>query len=169
MEPESGSYGTGRDPRRKNSYLIPIIFLLLSSIAIHGVTLLYLRTQKELSQEDPNPLLLEELPARSHSYQEPIKDKCGFGLELSDISEIQQRYWSLPDGAYIEQVETDSIAYRAGLRSGDLLVQIGDRKIVDASSCMEILEEYCKQPSLYLVYYRDGTEHHLRISLSDAR
>lgn len=168
MDTETGSYGTGRDPQHKGNYVIPIILLLLSSILIHGLTILYVRNQDEVPEEGSSKLLLDELPTREYHYQEPMKDNCGLGLELSDISEIQQRYWSLPDGAFIEQIDMSSTAYMAGLRSGDLLVQIEDHRIPDAASCLEILEQYCGNSTLHLVYYRDGEEHQLKVSLEDA-
>lgn len=168
MEPESGSYGTGRDPQQKGSYSIPIMLLLLSSIVIHGLTLLYIYTRQANLQESEGTFLLEELQTQNPSYGGLVKDRCGLGLQLSDIDEIQQRYWSLPDGAFIEQIDTDSNAYRAGLRSGDLLVQVGERQIFDADSCLEALEEHCKNSTLRLVYYRDGTEYRLEIPMADS-
>lgn len=165
MDPQTGSYGTGRDPQRKGSYLVPIIFLLLSSFLIHGLTLLYVRNQEQTPEEEGSRLLLDELPTQEYHYQEPVADQCGLGLQLSDISEIQQRYWSLPDGAFIEQIEPDSRAYLAGLRSGDLLVRVGDHRIFDAASCLEALEENCQANPLLLVYYRDGVEYRLEIPL----
>lgn len=163
MTNETGSYGTGRDPQRKGSYLIPIVLLLLSSLLIHGLTFLYVRNQEESPREESCRSLLEELPTGDYHYQEPIKDQCGLGLQLSDISEIQQRYWSLPDGAFIEQVEPNSTAYAAGLRPGDLLVQIEGYPIPDAASCLDILEKHCGNSALHLVYYRGGAEHRLEI------
>ena len=135
---------------------------------IHGLTHLYLRNREKAPERGNNEFLLEELPTQEHHYQESMKDQCGLGLELSDISEIQQRYWSLPDGAFVEQVDPDSKAYAAGLRTGDLLLQIEDHEILDAASCLEILEKYCGNPSLKLVYHRDGEEHSLEIVLSES-
>ena len=42
MEQIPNSYGTGRDPDKKDSHRIPIALLLLCCVAIHGFTFLYL-------------------------------------------------------------------------------------------------------------------------------
>ncbi len=168
MASEPNSYGTGRDPQRTGNYLIPVLFLLLFCVAVHGLTLLYLNKRNQSSQRSETSLSLEELPTKEHEEVLPIQDNCGLGLELSDISEIQQRYWSLPGGVFIEQIRTDSNAYKAGLRSGDLLVQIEDQKISNAEDCLEILSTFCEKEELELVYYRDGEEHRLRVPLANA-
>ncbi len=166
MASEPNSYGTGRDPQRTGNYLVPVLFLLLFCIAVHGLTLLYLRKREQHPQRAETKLSLDELPTEEHENLLPIQDNCGLGLELSDISEIQQRYWSLPDGVFIEQIQTNSTAYEAGLRSGDLLLQIEDQKVSNAEDCLEILESYCQEEILDLIYFRDGEEHSLRIPLA---
>ncbi len=167
MTSEPSSYGTGRDPRQTSSYTLPILILILSCIAIHGITHLYLSLQSPPDPTEDTGLHLDDLPTEAHEDSVLIHDNCGLGLELSDISEIQQRYWSLPDGAFIEQIQHNSIAYQAGLRSGDLLVEIEDQKISNAEDCLDLFETYADNDELDLVYFRDGEERSLRIPLSE--
>lgn len=166
MTSEPSSYGTGRDPQRKRDSLLPILLLILSCVAVHGLTHLYLSRRETAPQNEETKLLLDELSIEDREEPISLHDNCGLGLELSDIDEIQQRYWSLPDGAFIEQIDPNSAAYTAGLRSGDLLVQIENQPISDAEDCLDLLEEYAHNDMLELVYYRDGEEYSLRISLS---
>lgn len=167
MTNEPSSYGTGRDLQRRGDHLLPIFALLLTCVVVHGLTHLYLRRQDTTTQKSEPKLLLDELPTEDHGGIPLLQDNCGLGLELSDISEIQQRYWSLPDGAFVEQIEPDSVAYEAGLRSGDLLVRIEDHSVSDAESCLELLESFSCNEELDLVYYRNGEERCLRIPLPD--
>lgn len=167
MATEPNSYGTGRDPRQTGNHLLPILILLLSCVAIHGMTHLYLSLQSLPEDSTDWDLHLDDLPSDNRITLPLIQDNCGLGLELSDISEIQQRYWSLPDGVFIEQIEPDSAAYLAGLRSGDLLVQIEDHIISDAEECLDLFRAYADNEELELVYFRDGVERSLRIALPD--
>ncbi|MBR6826249.1 MAG: PDZ domain-containing protein [Oscillospiraceae bacterium] len=165
MHQDPSSYGTGRDPQRKGSLLIPIIMLLLSCVTIHALTLLYMGHREEPVRRGPEGFSLEELPTQEPPETERIRDDCGLGLELSDVSEIQQRYWSLPDGVFVEQIETQSAAYAAGLRSGDLLLEIENRKVSDPEDCLEILRDSLEEEAVELTYYREGKEYTVTVPL----
>ena len=167
MSNEPSSYGTGRDPQQTGNHFLPVLLLLLSCIAVHGITHLYLNKRDYRPKRTATKLSLDELPTEAQEESLPLQDNCGLGLELSDIDEIQQRYWSLPDGVFIEQIEPDSTAYAAGLRSGDLLVRIEDQEITDTEDCLELLAEFSDNEVLELVYYRDGEECYLQIPLED--
>lgn len=167
MYTDPNSYGTGRDPRRGGHHVIPVLLLLLSCITVHALTLLYLSARDHRASGNADNLSLEEIPLEGNREEEVLRDSCGLGLELTDVNEIQQQYWALPDGVFIEQIETDSVAYMAGLRSGDLLLEIRDQTVSDTEECLELLEESCQEGSLELIYYRDGAEHALRIPLEE--
>ncbi len=164
MYSDPNSYGTGRDPHGRRDHVIPVLLLLLSCITVHALTLLYLNSTRKEAVGETDSLSLEELPVREE-WEDTLEDNCGLGLELSDVSELQQQYWELPDGVYVEQIRPDSAAYMAGLRSGDLLLQIGDQTVSDPEACLELLEEFCLEEDLELIYYRDGEEHTLLIPL----
>ena len=167
MYTDPNSYGTGRDPQRKGNHMIPVLLLLLTCITVHALTLLYLGSVDPVTDEGIDSLSLEEIPMRG-DMGDTLEDNCGLGLELSDVSELQQQYWELPDGVFVEQIREDSAAYTAGLRSGDLLLQIEDRTVSDSESCLELLEEFCQAEDLELIYYRDGEEHALLIPLKES-
>ena len=167
MYTDPNSYGTGRDPQRRGNHMIPVLLLLLSCITIHALTLLYVGSAEGEPDEGIDSLSLEEIPMRG-DRTETVEDNCGLGLELSDVSELQQQYWELPDGVFVAQIREDSAAYTAGLRSGDLLLQIEDQPVSDIEDCLELLEEFCGTEDLELVYYRDGESHALSISMEES-
>ncbi len=168
MYTDPNSYGTGRDPQRRGNHVIPVLLLLLSCITIHALTLLYLSSREHESNRKTDNLSLEEIPLGGDREGQILRDSCGLGLELSDVNELQKQYWELPDGVFVEQIETDSVAYMAGLRSGDLLLEIEDRTVSDPEACLELLEEFCREEDLELIYYRDGEEHTILIPLATA-
>ncbi len=153
------TYGTGRDPARKNSHLTPIVILLLCCVVIHSLTFLYLRWKDRGIKTTPIPTLaLEEFSQDIAEGTESLEDGCGLGLQFSELSDSQQAYWSLPEGVFIEQIEKNGPAYEAGLRPGDLLLQVGNEPVDDPRECLEALQKYCGQ-SLSLIYYREGQEY----------
>ncbi len=167
MYSDPNSYGTGRDPRGRGNHVIPVLLLLLSCITVHALTLLYMGSLNRETDKGTDSLSLDELPMREER-EAVLEDNCGLGLELSDVNELQQQYWELPDGVFVEQIREDSAAYIAGLRSGDLLLQIEDRTVSDPEDCLELLEEFCQAEDLELIYYRDGEEHSLLIPLGES-
>ncbi len=167
MYTDPNSYGTGRDPQGRGHHIFPVLLLVLFCITIHGLTLLCFGERESASAEEKEGLILEEIPVRGNHEGTALRDPCGLGLELSDVSELQQQYWSLPEGVFIEQIETDSIAYAAGLRSGDLVLQIEGRVVSEPEECIEVLEALCREEALELVYYRDGEEYSLQIPMEE--
>lgn len=57
------------------------------------------------------------------------------GLALTELSERQRRQLSLPEkgAAYVERVESDSLADEAGLRRGDVITKIAGREVRSAA------------------------------------
>lgn len=159
MSQNPHTYGTGRDPARKDSHLVQIVLLLLCCVAIHGLTFLYLRSKDTTNSSETPNLELEEFSDNLAEEDPALQDCCGLGLQFSELSDTEQNYWSLPDGVFVEQIDTDSPAYSAGLRPGDLLVRVGTYPVNDPGECSSAFRQYCGKPSLELTYYREGAEY----------
>ena len=161
---EQNSYGTGRAPEKKPSHL-PIILLLL---AIFAATQLIAHSH-DSSESSPAPTKKNDallLPEQASSDETALlPDGCGLGLTLGDLSEPQRKYWSLPSGVYIEEIDESSAAHAAGLRAGDVIVQVGASKVHDAQSCMQALQKQTRSDVLTLHYYREGKEYRAEIPL----
>jgi hypothetical protein len=167
MYTNPNSYGTGRDPQQKNGHTIPILLLLLCCVTIHGLTLLYLNNKDHKPYPKETAIPLEELPTEELAEKTVVPDNFGLGLELSDMDEIEQRYWSLPDGIFVEQIQTDGTAYEAGVRMGDVLLEIEEQPVDDVEDFLEALETFEEESHLELVFYREGQEHSVTIPLTE--
>ncbi len=163
MSPQSHSYGTGSRPERAPSRL-PILLLglfLLTQLFF----LFYLNPAEEPSlptEAGDNLVALFENPPDT---AQRCTDSCGLGLELSGLSKAQQRYWSLPAGVFVESVATDSHAYDAGLREGDILVSINDQPTPDLETARTLLASFTGD-TLRLTYYRNQQTTTVTILLS---
>ena len=162
---EQNSYGTGRAPEKKPSHL-PVILLLLAVFAVTQGIACFHRS----SESSPKPTEREELlllPEQVGADEVALlPDGCGLGLTLGDLSEPQRKYWSLPSGVYIDAIEENSAAHAAGLRAGDVIVQVGGSDVRDARSCAQALQMQPRSEVLTLRYYREGKEYRTEIPLN---
>jgi serine protease Do len=81
------------------------------------------------------------------------------GLKIDDITDRYRRQLDLPaniDGALITDVEEGSAAADAGLRPGDVIIEVNRRRIDDADEFYQRVERSDGDKVLLLVY-RDGS------------
>lgn len=62
------------------------------------------------------------------------------------------------DGAHIQKVSSGSAAERAGLRSGDIIIQIDDRQIKDSRDLTETIRSHNADDRVTITYLRNGKE-----------
>ncbi|MCF7674633.1 MAG: PDZ domain-containing protein [Akkermansiaceae bacterium] len=67
------------------------------------------------------------------------------------------------DGVTLDEVAEDSLAAKAGLKMGDVVVKVAGRKVTTRKEFGEALEKGKSQPRLRLVYRRDGKMKRARI------
>ena len=91
------------------------------------------------------------------------------GVRVDDLSADLGSYFDLPDGkgALILEVLEDTPAERAGLKAGDVLIQVGERKISGSSDLVEALHDAGKG-RISLTVVRKGAKRTLQTELDDA-
>lgn len=57
------------------------------------------------------------------------EERAYLGVQGIDITRQMQRNYDLPEGVYINNIEMDSPAMRAGLQNGDILVRVNEESI----------------------------------------
>lgn len=70
---------------------------------------------------------------------------------------VYSRYYRLPEGAYVYSVGNGGAADKAGIRPGDIIMQIGDYKISAYSDVPSALRHYKAGDSAKVLLYRDGS------------
>jgi C-terminal processing protease CtpA/Prc len=98
------------------------------------------------------------------------EDRGFMGVELDDLNEQMGRYFEVEDGngALITSVNEDSAAEKAGLRAGDVIVQMGDEEIQSASDVHSAMAGTEPDEELQLTVIRKGTEKDINITLGEA-
>lgn len=78
------------------------------------------------------------------------------GLIVEEVSDDLRSRWRLSGGVTVVKVAPDSAAEEAGLRSGDVIVQLGYRSISDVEGYQAMLEEIPRGTPVALRFFRKG-------------
>lgn len=89
------------------------------------------------------------------------------GIYYEDLTEQLGRFFGVPDGkgVLVTSVVEDSPAAKAGLAAGDVIVAIGDRKIVDSGDLLEVLRDQPDSQVVTVRAYRKGKAQDFQITL----
>jgi serine protease Do len=93
------------------------------------------------------------------------------GAEVADLDARTRRQFDIPAtvrGAVITSVEPDSAAADAGLRPGDVIVEINRRNVTSADDALEFSGQ-TKGDRLLLRVWRDGGSHFVVMDISKSR
>lgn len=80
------------------------------------------------------------------------------GIHATDVSENIAEDRGIPRGIYVDKVEADSPAMRAGIQSGDVLTAIGGTDIENFEQYHELLVEEKEGTHLLIKGYRRGAK-----------
>jgi serine protease Do len=97
-------------------------------------------------------------PGREHGY---------LGVSLRDLTAQLGDYFGVKDGegALIEQVSEDTPAAAAGLKAGDVIVQIDDEKIDDVSDATSYLRDKDPGDEVAVTVMRKGKDKTFKVTL----
>ncbi len=71
--------------------------------------------------------------------QEP---RIYFGVKADDMSEDVRKQNSIDNGIYINEVQADSPAFKAGLRDGDIILSVNDQTVLNTNNFYNIISTY---------------------------
>ncbi|MBM3833628.1 MAG: DegQ family serine endoprotease [Verrucomicrobia bacterium] len=107
---------------------------------------------------------LKELPqtelASKTDENEARTDESLRGVTVGDIDDAARRQLSLPrdlKGALVMKVDEDSAAYEAGLRQGDVIIEINRKRVQNAEQAVELSDKIKDKTILLRVWGRGGT------------
>ena len=75
---------------------------------------------------------------------------------------------SVPQGAYIVELVTDSPADKAGVKENDIIVKIGGQQLDEDNGLTEVIAKKKVGDEVSLEIYRDGEELKLKVKLEEA-
>jgi len=89
------------------------------------------------------------------------------GVKVSDMDADAANYYGMPVGAYVQSAEEGSAAQRAGIRSKDIIVKLGDYEIGSVNDLTRALRNFKGGDVTTVVVFRSGAEMELTITLDD--
>jgi membrane-associated protease RseP (regulator of RpoE activity) len=129
------------------------IGLLLSALMLlAGVD--YCRSQEAPEPPDAPESALENLQTQVFS----VEGAAWLGVTLKDVTAEKARDLKLPGeyGAFVEMVETDSAAAKAGLQKGDVIVEFSGERVRSVAQLRRLIRETPAGRTVSLQVIRDG-------------
>lgn len=95
-------------------------------------------------------------------------DKVAYaGLVTEDLSEGLAKYFKVDKGALISEVVKDSPAEKAGLKAGDVITKIGEKKVDDEGDVRSAIHDHKPGDQVDVVVMRDGKEETVKVTLGE--
>ncbi len=94
------------------------------------------------------------------------KSKGGFlGVMTDNISKQMLEYFEVDHGVLIKEIVEDSPAEKAGLKAGDVITFIEDRKIEDYRDLIRTISFYNPEEEIEVSYVRKGSKDNVDVKL----
>ena len=94
---------------------------------------------------------------RSTGINATVNGKGGYlGVQVKELSTQLKEYFEVDNGVLVEEVMKDSPAEKAGIKAGDVIVSISDRKIEDYHDLIRTVNYYNPQEKVSISYVRKG-------------
>jgi len=99
-----------------------------------------------------------------------VSGRPDLGVKGDSVSTFDQRYYRLPAGFLISEVEEGSCAKKAGLSGGDIIYGIDTTRIASADELQTALYSYSvgDEITLYVYRYRTGKQFAVTVVLDEA-
>ncbi|WP_243065209.1 S1C family serine protease [Humibacter sp. RRB41] len=88
-----------------------------------------------------------------------------FGVEVTPIPPAVAERWGIDDGLYIQSVDPQGSAAKAGLKPGDVVTKIDGRQANRTDVLTQLLLTKKAGDQVQITYVRDGTEHTVTATL----
>ncbi|MBQ1351102.1 MAG: trypsin-like peptidase domain-containing protein [Oscillospiraceae bacterium] len=98
-----------------------------------------------------------------------VTGKPSMGIVVSTVTESVANQYNLKVGACVNEVEEGSCAEAAGLRQGDIITAIGDKKITTADELIAEKKTYKAGETTTLTVYRNGESLTLEIVFDEEK
>lgn len=89
------------------------------------------------------------------------------GISGIDLDETRAKTYNLVVGVYIKSVDDFSAAEKAGLKAGDVIVEVEDKKITKMDELNEIKNSHKIGDQIKLKVNRDGNEKEITVTLGE--
>ena len=168
---DEGVFGTGKtEPPRSHSGIIALLLVLVillcgisTALSIMNFKLYWQLNIQETTPQvafsrSDDPTQPTEVP-----HETDLTLQVPLGISGTIIPQVYQRYYHLPSGLYVTQVNTSSQAFTKGIVVGDIITQINDALIEDALVLGVFAQTVTTGDPVELTLYRNGSLHTIEL------
>ena len=99
-----------------------------------------------------------------------VSGKAYMGVNIDNrYTSVYAQYYSMPEGAYVYNVESGCCAEKSGLAAGDIITKVGSEAIGGYSDLNAAIKSFKAGESTEIVVYRGGEYVTLRITFDEAK
>ena len=80
------------------------------------------------------------------------------GISASEITEQESKYYDIPMGVLVVQIDKDSSASKAGLRRGDIITKFNDEEVTTVNQLNKLKSSFKAGDEVTLTVYRDSDD-----------
>ena len=96
-----------------------------------------------------------------------VTGKPQLGISAQNVSEATAKMYDWPVGIYIYSVNKDSAAEKAGLRKGDIIVKVDDKKVTTSDELIAQLNTHSAGDEIEITFVRDEEEKTVKVTLDE--
>ncbi|WP_201352108.1 DegQ family serine endoprotease [Hydrogenimonas urashimensis] len=89
------------------------------------------------------------------------------GVSISNLDPTLQKVYKNKEGAVILDVDEDTPAKKAGLKRGDLIIEVNGKKIKDASDLKNVIGSIPPGKEVTIAYERNKKVEHVKVKLAE--
>ena len=98
-----------------------------------------------------------------------VSGRPTLGLTGESVSNFYQRYYRLPAGLYITEVEEGSSADQIGIMAGDILISIDGTKVTSTDDLNTVLYNHEVGDTVNAIIYRSGRQYTVDLTLTESK
>ena len=92
-----------------------------------------------------------------------VRDAMGSSVRLGVYTKENEK------GAEVVRVDDSSAAFKAGLKTGDIIVKVGESPITDPEALAKVVREHKPDEQVTLTYLRDGRQETAQVTLQKTK
>ena len=96
-----------------------------------------------------------------------VSGRPTLGIQGESLSGFYQRYYRLPAGLYITEVDRSSSAGYYGIEPGDILLQVDDQRILSINDLNTVLYRHQVGDTVNVILYRSGQQISIDLALTE--
>lgn len=139
--------------------------------ADENVKVRVLRDGKEKTMNVKIGSMPEDQPLAENTLDGKAPGEAKLGLALAPLTPEMRQRLRLPDnteGVVIADVERNGPAAREGLRPGDVIKRVGNRKVTSPRDVAEAVKHYADRKAVLLLVSRQGNDRFIAVPLDKA-